>query len=511
MEIKEVHKPFYKSWRTFFTTTHHTDIGVLYLWTSLINFILAGIMALVMRVELIRPVKDITPEVYASLFTLHGTAMIFLFVIPAFSGLANYFLPKMIGAPDMYWPKINALSYWLFIPGNVLIWLGAPAIGWTAYAPLSVITPGIGVDMWILGLHIIGIASMLGALNFLITIMKLRAPGVQYRNMPLFAWAVLTTAIIVIYANPVLAAGLALLLMDRNFGTFFFIPEKGGDALLWQHVFWFFGHPEVYIIVLPAFGIASEIIPRLARKPIYGYWAVAMSSVMILFLSFGVWAHHMFTTGLSIEARIPFAIVTMVIAIPSGIKVFNWIATLYGGRIKLEIPMLFMIAFIGNFIIGGVTGVFFPVIPVDYALQDTYFVVGHFHFVILGVVNVLFGALYYYFPYMTGKMYNKLWALVHFLTFNIGQQLTFNSFLVLGIDGMPRRYFAYIPEFAPWHTLATVGAIIIGIGTIIFILNMLFSMKKGVKAKEDPWDAKKYGLPDFYDPEYYKAVKREEP
>ncbi|MEM4310762.1 MAG: cbb3-type cytochrome c oxidase subunit I [Nitrososphaerales archaeon] len=502
---KEKHEPFYKSLRTFFTTTHHTDIGVLYTWTALLNFLLAGIMAFIMRVELVRPVKDISPETYASLFTLHGTAMIFLFVIPAFSGLTNYLLPKMIGAKDMYWPKINALSYWLFIPGNLLIWLGAPAIGWTGYTPLSVVTEGIGVDMWILGLHIIGIASMLGALNFLVTIMKLRAPGVYYRNMPLFAWAVFATAIIVIYANPVLAAGLALLLLDRNFGTFFFIPEKGGDALLWQHVFWFFGHPEVYIIVLPAMGLVSEIIPRLARKEIYGYWAIALSSMLILFMSFGVWVHHMFTTGLSIEARVPFMAVTMSIAIPSGIKVFNWIATMYGGRIKLEVPMLFMTSFVGTFIVGGVTGVFFPVIPVDYALQDTYFVVGHFHYVIIAVVNAFFGAIYYYFPYMTGKMYNKLWGVVHFLSFTIGQVLAFTSFLVLGLMGMPRRYYDYIPEFSFWHIVATLGVIIIGIGFIIFIINMITSMRKGPKAPEDPWGAKKYGMPDLYDSDYYEV------
>jgi len=491
--------PWYKSISRILSTTHHTEIGMLYISSSYIFLILGGLMALWMRWELATPEGNIVdPNFYASLFTVHGTMMIFLWATPVFIGFANYLLPKMIGAPDLYYPKLNALSFWLIPVAGVLLLLGWPSIGWTGYAPLSVSMPGAGVDMWILSLHIIGTSSIIGSLNFIVTVWRLKRPGITFSNMPLFVWAMVVTAFIIILAVPIIAFALTLLLLDRNFGTHFYIPEGGGDPILWQHLFWFFGHPEVYILVLPAMGIISEILPRLVRRPIYGYKAIAYSTVLIGVLGFGVWVHHMFTTGLAINAMVPFMLMTMAVAIPSGVKVVNWEATMFGGRITFNTPTLFTLSFLGTFIVGGITGVFQAGIPVDFQLQDTYWVVGHMHFILFGAISqAAFAATYYYFPYFTRRMYSETLGKVHFAAANIGQYLVFMSMMVLGLMGMPRRYYEYLPEFQAWHAVATLGAIIIGIGTIVFILNLLISWRLGPPAKQDPWDAEKHGMPDF--------------
>ncbi|HIQ29278.1 MAG TPA: cytochrome-c oxidase [Candidatus Caldiarchaeum subterraneum] len=505
--------PWYKSLRHIFTTTHHTHIGMLYIAFSFIFLLVGGAMALLMRWELAKAgASFLEPSTYASLFTVHGTLMIFFWATPVFFGFANYLLPKMIGAPDLYYPKLNALSFWLLPVAAALLLLGWPAIGWTGYAPLSVTEPGVGVDMWILSLHIAGTSSIIGSLNFIVTTWRLRNPRVTWSNLPLFVWSMIVTAFIVILAVPVLAFGLTLLLLDRNFGTNFYITPEG-DPILWQHLFWFFGHPEVYILVLPAFGLLSEILPRLVKRPIYGYKMIAYSTIMIGVLSFGVWAHHMFTTGLSIRALAPFMIITMTIAIPTGIKVINWEATLVGARIRYNTPTLFSLSAIASMIVGGITGVFHAGIPVDWQLQDTYWVVGHFHLVLFGVISqVAFAGIYYYYPIFTKRMYSETLGKVHFATANIGQYLLYGSMLALGLMGMPRRYFDYLPEFQPLNTLASFGAFVIGIGTLLFVINLLVSWRLGPKAGEDPWEAEKTGQPDFLG-EYYNKLdqmKKEE-
>ncbi len=497
--VERRHTPWYKSLRRILTTTHHTEIGMLYFAFSYIFLIVGGLFALWMRWELATPEGNVVDaNFYNSLFTVHGTLMIFFWATPVFFGFANYMVPKMIGAPDLYYPKLNALSFWLLPVAAALLLIGWPNISWTGYAPLTVIQPDIGVDMWILSLHIVGTSSIIGSLNFIVTIWRLRRPGINFSNMPLFVWSIAVTAFIIILAVPVLAFGLTLLLLDRNFGTQFYIPEGGGDPILWQHLFWFFGHPEVYILVLPAMGIISEILPRLVKRPIYGYKAIAYSTVLIGVLGFGVWAHHMFTTGMSIKALAPFMLMTMAVAIPSGIKVINWEATLYGGKIRFNTPTLFTLSFIGTFIVGGITGVFHAGIPVDFHLQDTYFVVGHFHLILFGAISqAAFAATYYYFPHFTKRMYSETLGKVHFISANVGQYLLYIPMLALGLLGMPRRYYEYLPEFQGLHALATFGAILIGVGTIIFLLNLLISWKKGPAASPDPWDAAKNGMPDF--------------
>jgi len=498
-EEQKEHPPFYLSLKRILTTTHHKDIGVMYIVTAFFFFFLAGVSALFMRAELARPgAQIIEAAVYNSFLTLHGSTMIFLWIIPVFVGFANYLLPTMIGAKDMYFPKLNALGFWILPIAGALFWLGRPGIGWTGYAPLSVIDPGIGVDMWILAMHLVGTSSIIGAFNFLATIFKLRKPGMSLKTMPIFVWSMLVTSFLVLAATPVLAIVLSLLLLDRNFGTGFFLPGPGGDPILWQHLFWFYSHPAVYIMILPGMGLISEIIPRLARKKLYGHYTMVLSLVLIGVLGFAVWAHHMFTSGLSISARIPFMFMTMAIAIPSGIKVFNWVATMYGGRLKLEVPMLFAISFVGTFIVAGVTGVFTASIPLDYALHDTYFVVGHLHFILFGAsTQAVFAAVYYYFPYMTKKMYNQSLAKLHFIGTSIGLYVTFFAFTALGLEGMPRRVVDYLPELMPLNQIATFGAIILAISQLVLLYNLLHSWLKGRKAEDDPWQLAKYGLRDY--------------
>ena len=495
---EDKHAPFYSSWKSVLFTTHHTDIGILYLTFGFFFFFLGGASSLLVRFALTSE-GAIGPEAYAGLFTIHGVSMLFLFIIPVWAGFGNWLVPKYIGAKDMYFPKLNALGFWMIPPAGLLIYLGMPNVGWTMYAPLSVYSAGWGMDMTILGLHLIGTSSIIGAINFIVTIMKMKAPGVTYRNMPLMVWAQFTTAFLQVLATPVLAMVLTLLLLDRNLGTTFFVPPAG-DPLLWQHLFWFYSHPAVYIFVLPGMGLVSQILPSMSRKKIFGYSSIAVSTALIGFMGFGVWAHHMWTTGISVSARIPFMFMTMAIAIPSGVKIFNWIATLYGGKLKFSTPMLFCLSFILSFILQGVSGVFLANIPLDYQLQDTYFVVSHLHFVLFGAsAQAAFAGIYYYFPYMTGRKYNETLGMVHFLLTTVGLYTLFTSMLFLGLGGMPRRTYIYLPEFYTWNVAATFGAVLIAVGSLVFLYNILSSWYSGpsVADKEDPWNLKKYGLREW--------------
>jgi cytochrome aa3-600 menaquinol oxidase subunit 3 len=505
-DVLEHERPFYKSLRGILTTTHHTDIGIMYISVALINLLLAGISAFLIRLQLTG--IDVTdPNRYLAIVTLHGTVMIFFVVMPFFAGIGNYILPKMVGAPDLYWPKINALGFWMFSSSSVLMWLTLLddqnlQSGWTGYAPLSVRLPGYAVDLWALSLFLAGISSVLGAVNFFLTVMRLRNPSLKISRLPLFVWAFLGAQLIILYALPPFGMVLAMIFLERNLGMPFFDPRYGGDAILYQHIFWFMGHPEVYVLVLPAMGIVSEILPRMARRPIYGYKAIAVSSIMITLMSFFVWAHHMFTVGLGITAAVPFMIATMAVAIPSGIKVFNWTVSLYNSRIWLRTPMLYVLGFLAFFIIGGITGVFFPVVPVDIAFQDTYFVLGHFHYVVNAIFMAIAAALFYYFPYMTGKMYNETLGRLSAILYTIGGAITYTSMLSLGYLGMPRRYYQSppLPGMEEFHRLATAGSMILAVGTVLIYIALLHGLiwGKPVKNRDDPWGAARIGQPDFY-------------
>jgi len=488
------------------TTTNHKEIGLLYIVTAFTFFFLGGTLAILMRSELAYPGQQVLGlELYNRFFSTHGTTMIFLFIIPALIGFGNYFVPIMIGASDMAYPRINALGFWMIPPAAILIWSGSPDIGWTGYAPLTQVaySPGHRVDFWILGLLLVGTSSILGAINFLVTIFKMRAPGITFSNMPLFVWGILVTSAMIVLATPALASALTMLLIDRTLGTCFFVGNQVGqclagmdalgnpiyataDPILWQHVFWFYSHPAVYIMVLPAMGIISEVLPAMAGKPIFGYKAIAYSTVAIGFIGFGVWAHHMFTTGMNLELKIPFMLVTVIIAIPSGVKIFNWTMTLWRGHVLLEAPTLFALGFLGLFVIGGISGVYNASIPVDYQLQDTYWIVAHLHYVLFGgSVMGLFSGVYFWYPYMTKRMYNRDLAWIHFILTVIGMNLTFFTMHYLGLMGMPRRIADYAPELGPLNLLATLGSIILAIGQLPFAYNMIVSRYTG-KVVERP-------------------------
>lgn len=499
-------EPFYRSLRGILTTTNHKNIGIMYIAAALANLLMAGIAAFFIRLQL-AGVNVVDPATYLSIVTLHGTMMIFFVVMPFFAGLGNYLLPKMVGAPDLYWPKVNALGFWMFVSSSVLIWLTLLdaqnlQIGWTGYAPLSVRLGGFSVDLWALSLFLAGISSILGAVNFFLTVMRLRSPGLKISRLPLFVWAFLGAQFIILYALPPFGMLTAMIFFERNLGTPFFDPRAGGDAILYQHIFWFMGHPEVYVLVLPAMGLVSEILPRLARRPIYGYRAIAVSSIMITVMSFFVWAHHMFTVGLGILTVVPFMIATMAIAIPSGIKVFNWTATLYRARIWMRTPMLYSLGFVAFFIIGGITGVFFPVVPVDIAFQDTYFVLGHFHYVVNAIFMAIAAGLFYYFPYMTGRMYSETLGRLSFVLYALGGAITYTGMLSLGYGGMPRRYYQPPPDpsLQLVSMIATGGTMLLAVGTALIYVALLHGLLRGrpVKNKSDPWGAGRIGQPDFY-------------
>jgi cytochrome c oxidase subunit 1 len=488
-------------WLSWVTTTDHKKIGILYIATAIFFFIIGGVEALLMRLQLGVPENTlISPEKYNALLTMHGTTMIFLFVVPIWAGFANYFLPLMIGARDMAFPRLNAWSYWMFLFGGLAMYASLfwkpPEAGWTMYAPLSTeFVPGNGTDAWIYLIHLTGLSSVIGAINFLVTTFNMRAPGMGWARLPLFVWSMIGQAVMLVVALPPIAGAVTMLLTDRHFGTHFFVPtieggERQGSALLYQHLFWFFGHPEVYIMILPAFGIISEILPVFARKPIFGYKAVAAATVGIAFLSMLVWAHHMFATPIVSVVLAFFMISSVAIAIPTGVKVLNWCATLWRGSLHLRTPLYWALGFLAMFTLGGVTGVMLAVFPVDWQLHDTYFVVAHFHYVLVaGSVNAIFAALYYWFPKMTGRMMNERWGKVSFWFTFVGFNVTFLVQHSLGLSGMPRRIYEYYAGngWDTYNLISTIGAFILGTGVVISVLNALWSYKRGAPAGPDPW------------------------
>ena len=494
---REVERPMRARWLEWVLTTDHKRIGILYLVTTFVFFVLGGVEALLMRIQLGAPENTfVDPLTYNQLFTMHGTTMVFLFVVPVFAGFANYFIPLMIGARDMAFPRLNALSYWFLLFGGVVfyasLFFDPPASGWTAYTPLSTseyLGSG-GQDAWIFLIHLTGLSSILGAINFMATIMNMRAPGMGWSRLPLFVWTILVYSILIITALPVIAAAVTMLLTDRHFGTHFFDPSEGGSPLLWQHLFWFFGHPEVYIMVLPAFGIISEVLPVFARKPIFGYRAIAASTVAIAFLGMLVWAHHMFTTPVTTVVLAFFMLSSFAIAVPTGVKIFNWIATLWRGSIHMRTPLYFAAGLIGVFLIGGISGVFLAVFPVNWQLHDTYFVVAHLHYVLFGgSVFGIFAGVYYWFPKITGRMLGEGLGKLSFWLILIGMNLTFLVQHSLGMEGMPRRIYEYsqASNWESYNLISTVGSFVLALGVLVTLVNVVRSVKRGAVAGPDPW------------------------
>jgi cytochrome c oxidase subunit I len=488
-----------RGWTSWVTTTDHKRIGIMYMVTTFVFFLMGGTEALMMRLQLGAPNNTlVTPQTYNALFTIHGTTMIFLFVVPMMAGLGNYLVPLMIGARDMAFPKLNALSYWLLLAGGIVfyssLFFSPPEAGWTMYTPLSsaAYSPTNGVDAWIFLIHLTGLSSLLGAVNFYATIANMRAPGMGWGRLPLFVWTILTYSILLILALPVVAGAVTLLLTDRHFGTHFYDPSQGGSPLLWQHLFWFFGHPEVYIMVLPGFGIISEVLPVFARKPIFGYKAIAASTVVIAFLGMLVWAHHMFATPSPSVVFIFFMMASFLIAVPTGVKIFNWIATLWRGTIEYTTALLFCVGFIGTFVMGGITGIFLAVFPVDWQLTDTYFVVAHLHYVLMGgSVFGIFAGIYYWFPKFTGRMLSEGLGKLSFALMLVGFHVTFLIQHSAGLSGMPRRVYRY-PDVGHLHLynlISTIGSFILALGILITVINVVRSVSRGVVAGPDPWRA----------------------
>jgi cytochrome c oxidase subunit I len=484
-------------WRGWVTTTDHKRIGILYLVATFVFFVLGGTEALLLRLQLGGPNNTfLSPENYNAVMTMHGTTMVFLFVVPVWAGFANYMVPLMIGARDMAFPRLNALSFWLFLAAGIIfyssLFFSPPEAGWTSYTPLSSgnYIPGNGQDAWIFLIHLTGLSSMIGAMNLVVTIKNMRAPGMSWGRIPLFLWAVLTQSVMLIVVLPALSAAATMMLTDRHFGTCFFSSDCGGSPLLYQHLFWFFGHPEVYIMILPGFGIISEVLPVFARKPIFGYKAIAISTAGIGLISMLVWAHHMFTVPLAPVVLAFFMISSMLVAVPTGVKVLNWIATLWRGSIEFKTPLYFGVGFLAMFTIGGITGVMLAVYPIDWQVHDTYFVVAHFHYVLVaGSVNAIFAGLYYWFPKMTGRMMSeRLGKLSFWLTF-AGFNATFLVQHSLGLSGMPRRVYRYA-DLGDWpllNLISTFGSFILGLGVLVTIYNAVRSLKRGRIAGPDPW------------------------
>jgi len=490
------------------TTVDHKDIGILYGLYAVIAFAVGGLMVMIMRTELLDPAATLIESTfYNGLLTSHGITMLFLFGTPIIAAFGNYIIPLIIGADDMAFPRINAIAFWLLPPGAILIWAGffvpglVPAqTAWTMYTPLSAgvgagTQADAGVDLMLLGLHLTGVSATMGAINFIATIFTERGEDVTWANLDIFSWTMLTQSGLILFAFPLLGSAIVMLLLDRNFGTQFFTPE-GGGPLLWQHLFWFFGHPEVYILVLPPMGLVSLILPKFSGRKLFGFKFVVYSTLAIGVLSFGVWAHHMFTTGIDPRIRASFMAVSLAIAIPSAVKVFNWITTMWNGRVRLEAPMLFCVGFVSNFILGGVTGVFLAAIPVNLVLHDTYYIVGHFHYIVMGAIAFAgFAGIYYWFPIVTGRMYQRTLAKWHFWLSMIGTNLTFFAMLLMGYLGMPRRYATYNFSIGPvdvltaLHQIATIGAFLIAIGTAIWLWNMVQSWYEAPTLDDgDPWN-----------------------
>jgi len=503
----ETSLPFTARLHELVVTVDHKKLGLMYIGTALIFFILAGLMVLMIRMQLAVPNNTVVPpQVFNRFFTMHGTTMVFLVGMPIIAGLMNYLVPLMIGARDMAFPRLNAFGYWMFLFGGLLLYFSylaapglagagsAPDVGWFAYAPLTgrAFSRGHSTDYWILGVLVSGVGSMVSAINVITTIISLRCRGMTFMRMPLFVWMMLTVSGMIVLAIPPLSAAQIMLLLDRFLGARFFDTQAGGSAVLWQHFFWLFGHPEVYILMIPAFASVSEIVPVFSRKPIFGYPAMVAATLLIGFISVGVWAHHMFSVGMTAMGNTFFVVSTLLIAVPTGIKIFNWLGTLYGGQIRFEIPMLFCLAFLFQFLIAGLTGVMLGVAPFNWQLTDSYFVVAHFHYTLVGsFIFMMFGAIYYWYPKAIGRMLNTKLGLWHFWLFLIGFHLTFDPQHIAGILGMPRRIYTYDPGrgWEIYNMISSIGALFQAAGVGCLVVNLLRSLRHGKPAGDDPWDA----------------------
>jgi len=480
-------------------TVDHKRIGILYIVSAFIFFLLGGTEALLMRIQLAKPDNTfLSPDLYNQIFTMHGTTMIFLVVMPLSAGFGNYIVPLMLGARDMAFPKLNALSYWTFLFGSVFMYSsflfgGAPNDGWFSYAPLTepIFSPTHGMDFWIVGILMLGFATTIGSINFIVTIIQLRAPGMTLTKMPVFVWTTFVTSFLAVFSLPSLTTAVLLLLFDRQLGAHFYNVAEGGSALLWQHLFWFFGHPEVYILILPAMGIVSTVVPVFSSKPLLGYPAVVLSSVAIGFLAFVVWAHHMFATGMPETALLFFAADTFLISAPTGVLFFSWLGTMWNSKLRFDTPMLYSLGFVALFLIGGLDGIHLAVVPVDWQLTDSYYVIGHIHYVLFGgAIFGLFSGIYYWFEKMTGRSLGEGLGKWQFWLMFIGMNLVFMPMHILGLEGMPRRIYTYATGrgWEIWNYVETIGALIIAVSILIFTVNFFVSIFKPATNKEDPWD-----------------------